>query len=148
MRLPLLLVAMLPALGLGSVFDTSELHVAPSPSAPVQVRLPEGVRVIDSDVSPTGPLVALLVATPGGSQEIRFWNIGPAQPAKAFDVPAGLSAQSLAWHPLGTALFLSGVQGPQYSIFVVENKNGNWAARRIYNFTPGDPAHGSGTSSL
>src|ERR1035438_9895549 len=54
MRLSLLLIAVLPALGLGSVFDDPELQVAPSPSAPVQIRL-AGVRVIDSEVSPTPP---------------------------------------------------------------------------------------------
>jgi len=132
MRLPFLLIAMLPALGLGSVFDTPELRVTPSPAAPVQIRLAAGVRVIDYDVSPTGPLVALLLSNPAGSQEIRFWSIGQPQATKALDVPAGLSARSIAWHPAGDALFLLGVQGQQYSISKVERKNGNWAARRIY----------------
>src|ERR1022692_937128 len=131
MRLSLLLIAVLPALGLGSVFDDPELQVAPSPSAPVQIRL-AGVRVIDSEVSPTGPLVALLVSNPAGSQEIRFWGINSAQPLKIFDVPADFSARSLVWHPSGDALFLSGAQGQQYAIFKVDKKNGNWAARRIY----------------
>jgi hypothetical protein len=132
MRLPLLLIAALPALGLGSVFDAPEHLVAPSPSAPVQIRLADAFRVIDSDVSPTGPLVALLVSNPTGSQEIRFWSIGQAQPTKVLDVPAGFSARSLAWHPLGDALFLSGAEGQQYAISKVEKRNGNWVARRIY----------------
>src|ERR1035438_6628726 len=94
MRLLFLLVSALPAIGLGSVFDAPEPEVASSPSGPVQVRLPNDVRVIDSDVSPTGPLVALLL-----SNEIRFWKIGDAQPAKVFDVPAGFNARSITWHP-------------------------------------------------
>ncbi|MGO9256627.1 MAG: DUF3160 domain-containing protein [Bryobacteraceae bacterium] len=132
MRLPLLLTAVLPALGFGSVFDGPELQIAPSPSVPVQVRLAAGVRAIDSEVSPTGPLVALLVSNPSGSQEIRFWGINQEQPLKVFDVPAGFSARSLAWHPLGGALFLLGAQGQQYAIFKVEKTNGNWVAQRIY----------------
>jgi hypothetical protein len=131
-RLPVLLLAVLPALGLGSVFDRPELQVAPSPSAPVQIRLANGVRVTDFDVSPTGPLVALLASDPAGTQEIRFWSIDQAQPAKVFDIPAGLSGRSLAWHPSGETLFLSGVEGQQYAIFKVEKSNGTWAARRIY----------------
>jgi hypothetical protein len=132
MRLPFLLLAVLPALGLSSVFDDPELQVAPSPSGPVQIPLAAGVRVIAFDVSPTGPLVALLVSNPTGSQEIRFWSINQAQPLKVFDVPAGFSARSLAWHPLGDAVFLWGAQGQQYGIFKVQKKDGNWVARRIY----------------
>ena len=132
MRIPFLLIALLPALGFGSVFDAPELQITASPAGPVQIRLPDGVRVIDCDVSPTGPLVAMLVANPAGSQEIRFWNIGQAQPTKVFDVQADFSARSLAWHPLGTALFLSGVRGPQYLILKIEKKNGNWVGRQIY----------------
>lgn len=131
-RLPFLLVSVLPALGLASVFDHPELHVAPSPSSAVQIRLASGVRVVDSDVSPTGPLVALLVANPTGSQEIRFWSINQAEPLKVFDAPAGFSGRSLAWHPSGDALFLSGALGQQYTIFKVEKKSGAWIARRIY----------------
>src|ERR1035438_2457117 len=108
MRLLFLLVSALPAIGLGSVFDAPEPEVASSPSGPVQVRLPNDVRVIDSDVSPTGPLVALLL-----SNEIRFWKIGDAQPAKVFDVPAGFNARSITWHPAADVLFLSGSQGQQ-----------------------------------
>lgn len=132
MRVALLLAAALPALALGSVFDATELLVAPSPSAVAQIRLPGGVRVIDCDVSPTGPLVALVASNPTGSQEVLFWTIGAAQTTKVFDVPAGFNAQSIAWHPLGGVLFLSGAQGQQYAILKVEAKNGTWSARRIY----------------
>jgi hypothetical protein len=132
MRLAFLLAVVPPALGLGSVFDASELRVSPSPAAPAQIRLSAGVRAIDFDVSPTGPLVALLVSNPAGSQEIGFWSIGQTQLTKALDVPAGFSARSIAWHPLGDALFLLGVQGQQYSISKVERKDGNWVARRIF----------------
>jgi len=132
MRLFLPLIAALPALGLGSVFDAPEPRVASSPSAGAQIRLPAGVRVIDSDVSPTGPLVALVVSNPAGSQEILLWSIGAAQTTKALDVPAGFSAQSIAWHPLGDVLFLSGAQGQQYAILKAEKKNGNWPVRRIH----------------
>lgn len=132
MRLSVLLIPLLPALAFGSVFDAPELRVAPSPAAFAQIRLAGGVRVIASDVAPTGPLVALLASNPAGSQEVLFWTIGTAKTAKALDIPPGFSAQSIAWHPLGAALFLSAAQGQQYAILRAEAKNGNWSVRRIY----------------
>jgi hypothetical protein len=81
MRLALL--AALPLLVSGSVFDTPELQIKPSPAQAVQIRLPDGLRVIDCDVSPAGPLVALLVSEPAGPRKIRLWNIGTGQPVTA-----------------------------------------------------------------
>lgn len=105
-RLGVLLSVLLPVMGLGSVFDAPELRVAPSPAQPRQIHLARGVHVLDFDVSPVGPTVALLVENPSKTQEITLWNIDQSQPAKAWDVPAGLAARSLAWHPQGDALFV------------------------------------------
>jgi len=96
-----------PTLGLGSVFDTPEPQITPSPAQPAQIRLGDGARAIDFDVSPTGPLVALLVSNPKGTQDILFWSINREQPAKVLEMPPDFSARSLTWHPLGGILFLS-----------------------------------------
>ena len=133
MRFRLVLFLWLPGLGLASVFDTPELQVAPSPSKPVTVHLANGIRVLDSDLSPTGPLAALLVAGPSGAEEVRFWKIDQQQPVKVWDVPSGLTGQSLAWHPRGDSFFVSGVRGQQYLIFKVETKRGVWTSRQIYS---------------
>jgi len=54
-----------------SIFDAPELSVARSPSAPGQIHLASGMRVLDFDVSPAGPRVALLAAWPSGAREVR-----------------------------------------------------------------------------
>ena len=133
LRLLLSLVLTLPQLVVASVFDLPEFPVTPSPSQPMQIRLPEGVHVIDFDVSPIGPITVLLVSIPTGSQQIWFWGIGQPQSTKVLDVPVGLSARSVAWHPRGDAFFLSGELGQEFAIFKIENRNGTWTPRRIFS---------------
>ncbi|MCX6624826.1 MAG: DUF3160 domain-containing protein, partial [Acidobacteria bacterium] len=116
-----------------SIFDAPELSVAPSPAQPRQFRLPDGARVLDSDVSPAGPIVALLVGLSSGGREVLLWNLDQSPPLKIWDVPAGLAARSLAWHPQATALFVSGAQGAQWVIVKVESKAGAWQGRPIYH---------------
>jgi len=123
----------LPLLMAASVFDEPELQVTPSPSQPAQIRLADGISVIDSAVSPVGPIAALLVSIPTGAQEILFWNIGQPEPTKVSDAPGGFSGRTLAWHPRGDAIFLAGTLGREYVIFKVERKNLTWTWRRIYS---------------
>jgi hypothetical protein len=47
-------------------------------------------------------------------------------------VPQGFNAKSIAWHPLGEVLFLSGAQGQDSVILKLEKENGAWTARSIY----------------
>jgi hypothetical protein len=115
-----------------SVFDAPEPRVAPSPAVPAQIHLAPGLRVLDFDVSPTGPRVALLAAAPAGGREVLLWEIGQPQPAKAWDLPAGFAARSIVWHPQSEALFLAGPRGQGYVILRLEKTNGAWAARQIY----------------
>jgi hypothetical protein len=102
-RLAVLLATLLPGLGLASVFDAPELRVAPSPTEPRQIHLAAGVRVVDFDVSPVGPTVALLVENPSKAQEIQLWNLDQPQPAKAWDGPRSFTAwrspQGSSSHP-------------------------------------------------
>jgi hypothetical protein len=129
-----LLVLLLPAFAAAaSIFDTPELKVAPSPTQARQIHLAAGVRIVDTDVSPAGPIVALLLQNANNAQEIQFWNLNQAQAAKVWDVPAGLSARSLAFHPLGDSFFLAGTEAQQYVIVRVENKSGAWTSHKVYS---------------
>jgi hypothetical protein len=125
-------VLLLPALGAAGIFDAPELKVAPSPTQARQIHLAAGIRVVDTDVSPAGPAVALLLQNASGAQEIQFWNLDQAQPAKVWDVPTGLTARSLAFHPLGDSLFLVATQSQQFVIVKVEKKSGAWTSHQIY----------------
>ena len=122
----------LPSLFAASIFDKPELRVARSPERPRQIALPAGVRVLDYDVAPTGPVAALLIANAAGGREVQLWDANQAQPVKAWEVPASLQARSLAWHPGGNAFFVSGQQEQQWAIFKVEQAAGVWRGRQIY----------------
>src|SRR5258708_3604729 len=124
---------LVPTLTLASIFDAPELKVAPSPTDARQIHLAAGIRILDTDASPAGPIVALLLQNASGAQEIQFWNLDQAQPAKVWDVPAGLTARALAYHPLGDSLFLVGTQSQQYVIVKVENRNGAWTSHQVYS---------------
>src|ERR1035438_576946 len=78
-RSALLFPLLLPLLTMASVFDAPELRVAPSPAQAAQIHLAPGTRVVDSDVSPAGPRVALLVADAAGARQVVFWEIGQPQ---------------------------------------------------------------------
>src|SRR5260370_6154621 len=128
-----LLPLLLPTLAMASIFDAPELKVAPSPTEPRQIHLAAGIRILDTDVSPAGPIVALLLQNASGAQEIQFWNLDQAQPAKIWDVPAGLTARALAYHPLGDSLFLVGMQSQHHVIVKLEKNNGAWISHQVYS---------------
>jgi len=122
----------LPLICAASVFDTPELRIAPSPALPAQIHLAPGVRVLDFDVSPAGPQVALLTANTAGAREVLFWDIGHPQPVGIWALPAAFAARSIVWHPQAEALFLTGSQGQRYIIVRLEKAKGVWASRQIY----------------
>jgi hypothetical protein len=124
---------LLPTLALASIFDAPELKVAPSPTEARQIHFAAGIRILDTDVSPAGPIVALLLQNASGAQEMQFWNLDQAQPTKVWDVPAGLTARALAYHPLGDSLFLVGMQSQQHVIVKIEKKNGAWISHQVYS---------------
>ena len=128
------LVPLLAAISLAaSVFDKAELRVALSPAEARRVALPAGARVLDSDVSPTGPLAALLVLQGSGARQVLLWNLAQSETTKAWDVPASFAARALAWHPEGNAIFLAGPQGQKHVIYRVDQAGGKWTARQIYS---------------
>ena len=123
---------LLPLLTMASVFDAPELRVAPSPAQAAQLRLAPGTRVVDSDISPAGPRVALLVVDAAGARQVVFWEIGQPQASKIWDVPSAFAARSIAWHPQAEALFLSGQRGGQWVIVQLAQKGGQWSERQVY----------------
>ncbi|MGA2184840.1 MAG: DUF3160 domain-containing protein [Bryobacteraceae bacterium] len=128
-----LLALLLPSLVVASVFDVPEPQVAPSPTQPAQVLLAEGAKVVDFDVSPAGPTVALLVQNPSGAEEICLWIIGEPRVTRVWAVPAGFNARSLAYHPQAEALFIAGARARDYAILRIEKKNGAWTSREIHS---------------
>ncbi len=125
--LPAFLLFLAPLYG-ASVFDAPAVRVIPSPDTPRQIALPAGVRVLDYDVATTGPVVAVL--TP---QRVQLWDIVAGGLRNAWDVPAGLQARAIAWHPLGDAFFVAGQRDGMWVILRVDRTGNTWQARQIYS---------------
>jgi len=132
-RPALLSLLLLPLIAAASVFDAPELRVAPSPAQAAQLHLPAGTRVLDSDVSPAGPQVALLVADAAGARQVLSWEIGQPQTSTLWAVPVAFAARSIVWHPQAGALFLSGQREGQWVIVKLEQVSGAWKDKPVYS---------------
>lgn len=102
-----------------SPFDFSENNVDPSPLAAEALKLQQGERVIDFDVSPVRPEAAIIVRSESGKQRILFWMIGSGNTAvssRAIDVPPDVTLSAIAWHPLAKSLFLMTKSSKQHEI--------------------------------
>jgi hypothetical protein len=115
-----------------SIFDAPELSVVRSPDAPAQIHLAAGMRLLDFDVSPAGPRMALLAAEPSGARQVLFWDIGQPKLEKIWDLPAAFGARSIVWHPQAGALFLAGQDGARYIIVRLEKSPGGWSSHQVY----------------
>lgn len=115
-RCLLFLLAAIMPLCADSVFDLPELRVSPSPAQASRVTLPGGLRVLDFDVSPSGPTVALLVSNGAGARSVMLWSIGRSGLESALEIPSAFAARSIVWHPEGRGFFLAGPNGPRHVI--------------------------------
>jgi hypothetical protein len=116
-----------------SPFERPELRVAASPPDARRLELPPGFRVLDTDVSPLEPVTALLLLKADGTREVQLWDVHKAAPTKTFDVPAGLQARSLVWHPEGNAIFLAGPAGQRFAIYRADRQAEQWTSRQIFS---------------
>ncbi|WP_295391903.1 DUF3160 domain-containing protein [uncultured Thiodictyon sp.] len=97
-------------------FDPPPLTVSPSPTAETNLALGAGETAIDTDVSPAGATVAVLVRRADAGLVLRLWTLDGTRPVADWALPAGLKARALAWHPRGEHLFLAGTQGDEQVI--------------------------------
>jgi Protein of unknown function (DUF3160) len=115
-----------------SLFSSPALPVAPSPADARQLALAPGERVMDLDVSPTGPNAALLLRTARGGTYVTLWHISTGKRERLWSVPAGLRAQSLAWHPRAGTLFLLGRQANESVIIRLRRTEAGWEPKIIF----------------
>jgi len=114
-----------------SSFRFRELKVTTSPSVPSELVLTSGSTVVDYDLWPTGPDVLILLHDASGNH-VAAWHLGETGTTLILDLPSGFDAHSIAVHPAEHRFFVGGKSGQQSNILVVENLNGKWAARKIY----------------
>jgi hypothetical protein len=127
----------LPAIALGafaqasSPFTTDEINVTPSPASSSELSLPAGTSVVDFDVWPTGADAVVLTHDQAGNH-VLGWHAGDSTAAPLLDLPTTFSAASIAVHPMGHRFFIEGKTGQQSQIVAVDNANGSWTQKTIY----------------
>lgn len=116
-----------------SPFDFAEPNVERSALEAKTLKLAEGEAVIDFDVSPINPEAAILIKLANGNQKIVFWKIGLKDKDgidKTWEVPAGYSLSSIAWHPLGSKLFFMATHSGQQEILITDSAS--WKPTAIF----------------
>jgi hypothetical protein len=114
------------------MFDIEEIRVARSPAEAKVFEITQSEKVLDYDVAKDGPLAAILIQDQAGGGKVTFWDPGAKENPKAWAIPKGLTARSLAWHPAGKSFFLSGKQGSEHVIARVDQRAGSWNLKLIY----------------
>jgi len=115
-----------------SVFSVSEVQIATSPENVREMPLAGGESVVDSDVSPAGARVAILVRCSTGSARVVLWNIVTGKSDAIWNVPPDMQMRSLAWHPLAQDLFLLGTQGTESVILRLTETGTVWNPKSIF----------------
>jgi hypothetical protein len=118
---------------LKGVFDFPELTITPSPASAQSIKLDGVEKIIDYDVSPTGPLTAALVKVTGSTYSIKFWKIGDKNFTDCWIAPEGVVPTAIAFHPLGEELFVIAVKEGKYSILRIEKVNNIWVSKSIFS---------------
>jgi hypothetical protein len=125
-------MALTCSIALAGVFEIDEVQVAPSPSEVKFLDFKPSEKVLDFDISKEGPRAAVLVQDSSGNSRIVFWDFGATASIAQWAIPAGYGFRSVAWHPLGKSLFLSGIHGAEHVIARVETKGDSRDFRVIY----------------
>jgi hypothetical protein len=115
-----------------SPFKLGEIQVASSPQKSSRWIIPAQTQVVDFDVSPLGPELAILLRDSNGVFSVAFWKIGTDAPASSWTLQSQFQPRSLAWHPAARCLFLAGTRDSQYEILRVDSNNGKWQPKTIY----------------
>jgi hypothetical protein len=105
--------------------------VQPSPSAPANVGLPGFDKVLAFAVSATSSRAALVAIKTSGAAILVLWSPGSVT-AKFWPMPAEVSIDSLAWHPVTQTLFAAGSLNGKPSIFALDLKAPGLAIKPIW----------------
>ena len=135
-KLPsILLIAIMTILcgtAAAGVFDLEESTITPSPSEVRTLEFKDSEKILDYDVARTDPRAAVLVKNASGGFRVVFWDINAQKATREWPVPKEFTPRALAWHPLGTGLFLAGTQGAEHAIARVEERGTNWNFQVIF----------------
>ncbi len=114
------------------IFSISELAINPSPANEKSFTFSSSEKIIDYDVSPVGINVAALVSGSENRYLIKLWQIGKGEIADSCDLPKGLIAKAIVWHPRANSIFVMGQNGVNHEIYRVEKSLNSWKCNRIF----------------
>lgn len=126
------LASLVPVAAVAGTFDITELQVSPSPAQACSIQLDGAEEVVDYDVSPAGPEVAVLVNAKDGDHSLIFWQIGAQETSLSWKPPADFVPRSIAWHARAHSLFVMGSQGTQYQVIRLDKGANEWKAHTIF----------------
>ncbi len=114
------------------IFSISELAINPSPANEKSFTFSSSEKIIDYDVSPVGINVAALISGSENRYLIKLWQIGRGEIADSCDLPKGLIAKAIVWHPRANSIFVMGQNGVNHEIYRVEKSLNSWKCNRIF----------------
>jgi hypothetical protein len=115
------------------VFDIPELNISSSPDTKQSISFPDNEKIIDFDVSPSEPNVAVLLKENNSKCKIKFWNISKNKIQDSCTIPERYAANSIAWLPRATALFVLCSKNKLYNILRIEKTTKGWITKNIFS---------------
>jgi hypothetical protein len=112
-------------------FDIPELYIHRSPQEAKIFSFKNDEMIRDYDVSPSAPMVAVLVEQ-SETLSIAFWSINDNAIVDQYRFPLEFKATSLAWHPTGNSIFVVGQQEGKYYVIRVDKLENEWKSRIIF----------------
>jgi len=103
-----------------TIFFEEELSVSPSPATGRTLNLPDAAQVVDFDVSPRGLETAGILKDKNGRSRLFVWNLEEEAVGRWMEVPGTMELRSLAWHPRGRNVFVSGKKAKTWGIWRVD----------------------------
>ena len=116
----------------GGLFSIPEIEIVLSPDTACGYIFSEEEQIVDYSVSPAGSLVAVLVEQ-NKQHELKFWEIGTSELLEGCPMPKDFKAETIAWHPQASALFVLGTQNTESMVYRVEKANEDWAMEPIFS---------------
>ncbi len=111
--------------------EDNELYLQPSPDAPRVLQLSAAESVLDTDVSPSNPVAAVLVRT-AKSQILRFWNFSDNRITASVPIPTDVKVGAIAWHPRGEWLYATTHLGNDWQIVRLAHDAKEWRPAVLY----------------
>lgn len=130
----ILTVAFFNLTGSAIAAENAELRVNPSPSDHRILQLASAESVLDTDVSPSRTVTAVLIRS-AESQSLRFWDYAANKIVADIKLPSDIKVGAIAWHPHDEGLYAIQHKGNDWQIVKLANNATEWKPTVVYRTT-------------